>query len=128
MAAAAAVGEGAACGPRGAVAAFADGATAYCARLQFTDGAAWSRNAGLAPNPAVEEAMRQSGPRVGEQCIGADIGRTAVDAAGVAIVCDNYQWRPDVGQEPSHPWVDDQIAWTECLEEFTATKCQEMLN
>lgn len=99
--------EGAECGPRGALAVFADGVTAYCTRLQYTDGAAWSRDPQLAPNPAVEEAMRQAGPRLGAQCMGADIGRRAVDASGVAILCDNYVWRQDVGQEPRHPWVDD---------------------
>ncbi|MDV8001525.1 hypothetical protein [Rhodococcus sp. IEGM 1408] len=126
--AAAVVGEGAECGPRGAVAAFADGSTAYCARLQYTDGAAWSRDPNLAPNPSVEEAMRQAGPQIGDQCIGADIGRTAVDAYGNAILCDNYQWVLNVGQEPRHPWVEEQVKWTECLEEFTETECQEMLN
>lgn len=120
--------EGAACGPRGAVAVFADGTTAYCARLQYTDGAAWSRNPELAPNPAVEEAMRQAGPQLGDQCIGADIGRRSVDANGTAILCDNYMWRQDVGQEPRHPWVEDQIRWTECLEQATEEECRELLN
>lgn len=120
--------EGAECGPRGAVAVFADGTTAYCARLQYTDGAAWSRNPQLAPNPAVEEAMRQAGPQLGDQCIGADIGRRSVDANGTAILCDNYMWRQDVGQEPRHPWVEDQIRWTECLEQATEEECRELLN
>ena len=60
--------------------------------------------------------------------MGADIGRRGTDAAGTAIVCDNYEWRPDVGQRPSHPWVDDQVAFMECLEEFTQEECREMLN
>lgn len=120
--------EGVECGPRGAVAAFADGAAAYCARLQYTDGAAWSRDPALAPNPAVEEGFRQAGPAIGDQCIGADIGRTAVDAYGNAIVCDNYRWVLNVGQEPRHPWVEDQIEWAECLEQFTQEECQEMHN
>lgn len=126
--AAAVGGEGAECGPRGAVAVFADGSTAYCARLQYTDGAAWSRDPNLAPNPAAERSMRQAGPQIGDRCIGADIGRTAVDADGTSILCDNYQWAVNVGQEPRHPWVDEQVKWTECLEEFTETECQEMLN
>lgn len=118
------VNEGVACGPRGAVAAFADGSTAYCARLQYTDGAAWSRDPSLAPNPAVEESLRHAGPEIGDQCIGADIGRTAVDSYGNAIVCDNYRWVLNVGQEPRHPWVDDQVEWMECLEQFTLEECQ----
>ncbi|HMT49249.1 hypothetical protein [Dietzia sp. UBA5065] len=120
--------EGAECGPRGAVAAFADGATAYCARLQYTDGAAWSRDPNLAPNPAVEESVRLAGPQLGDGCIGADIGRTAVDADGNSILCDNYRWVLNVGQVPRHPWVEEQIKWTECLEEFTEEECRVMLN
>lgn len=69
-----------------------------------------------------------AGPQIGDFCMGADIGRKGVDAAGTAIVCDNYEWRPDVGQRPSHPWVDDQVAFMECLEEFTQEECREMLN
>ena len=106
---------------------FADGSTAYCARLQYTDGAAWSRDPALAPNPAAEEAFRRAGPQIGDRCIGADIGRTGVDANGTAIVCDNYMWQQDVGQEPSHPWADDQVRWTECLEAFTPEECREQL-
>lgn len=108
------VGEGAACGPRGAVASFADGTTAYCARLQYTDGAAWSRDPSLAPNPAASSAMAQAGPQIGDRCMGADIGRTGTDASGNAIVCDNYNWVLNVGQKPRHPWVEDQIKM--CLE------------
>ena len=122
------VAEGAECGPRGALAVFADGATAFCARLQYIDGAAWSRNPQLAPNPAVDEAMRQAGPQLGESCIGADIGRRAVDTSGVAILCDNYLWRQDVGQEARHPWVDDQVRWMECLEQSTEEECRDLLN
>ena len=78
-----------------------------------------------APPPPPPQA---AGPQIGDFCMGADIGRTGTDAAGTAIVCDNYEWRPDVGQRPSHPWVDGQIAWAECLEEFTQEECREMLN
>ncbi|UVE96513.1 hypothetical protein [Dietzia sp. B32] len=120
--------EGAECGPRGAQAVFADGVTAYCARLQYTDGAAWSRDPQLAPNPAANEAMRQAGPQLGDSCIGADIGRRAVDASGVAILCDNYLWRQDVGQEARHPWVDEQVRWMECLEQSTEEECRNLLN
>ena len=122
------VSEGAFCTPRGATAGFADGATAYCARLQYTDASAWSRDPSLAPNPEAEASLAQLGPQIGDSCIGADIGRRGTDAAGTAIVCDNYEWRPDVGQRPSHPWVDGQIAWAECLEEFTGEECREMIN
>lgn len=122
----AAVKEGAACGPRGATALFADGTTAYCARLQYTDGAAWSRNSSLAPNPNVPQ--QQYGPQIGEQCIGADIGRTSTDANGNAIVCDNYAWTLNVGQEPRHPWADSQREWNDCLEANTTEVCREMLN
>ncbi|MGA8547382.1 MAG: hypothetical protein WB785_19280 [Mycobacterium sp.] len=46
---------------------------------------------------------------VGEQCIGADIGRQDVAPDGQAIICDsNYQWEPYVGQTPSDPWVNAQ--------------------
>jgi hypothetical protein len=42
---------------------------------------------------------------VGEQCIGADIGRQDVAPNGQAIICDsNYQWEPYVGQTPVHSW------------------------
>ena len=46
---------------------------------------------------------------VGDQCIGADIGRRAVAPNGQAIICDsNYHWQPYVGQNPSDPWVSGQ--------------------
>jgi len=46
---------------------------------------------------------------VGEQCIGADIGRRDVAPNGQAIICDsNYQWEPYVGQTPNDPWVTGQ--------------------
>lgn len=127
-AAAAPVSEGVECGPIGAVAAFADGATAYCSRLQYTDSGAWSRDPTLAPNPAVSSAIAQSGPQIGDQCIGADIGRTATDANRNAILCDNYRWVMDVGQEPQHPWVDDQVEFTECLEQNTQEECRTAHN
>lgn len=124
---AAVVGEGTYCSPRGAVATFNDGATAYCARMQYTDASVWSRNASLAPNP-VPPASAAAGPQIGEFCIGADIGRTAVDTYGNAIVCDNYAWVLDAGQTPSHPWVDGQREWSDCLESHTEDECREMLN
>lgn len=126
--AASVVAEGAECGPRGAVAVFADGSTAYCARLQYTDGAAWSRDPSLAPNPAVSTMLQQSGPQIGDRCIGADIGRTGTDANGTAIICDNYQWVPNVGQVPRHPWVEEQLRWTECLETRTEAECRVATN
>jgi hypothetical protein len=46
---------------------------------------------------------------VGEQCIGADIGRRDVAPNGQAIICDsNYNWEPYVGQTPNDPWVTAQ--------------------
>jgi hypothetical protein len=46
---------------------------------------------------------------VGDQCIGADIGRRAVAPNGQAIICDsNYHWTPYVGQNPGDPWVTGQ--------------------
>ncbi|MGC5247762.1 hypothetical protein ACPXB3_12645 [Gordonia sp. DT219] len=119
--------EGALCASRGAVAVFADGAAAYCARLQGTDGGAWSRDPDLAPNPALSQAQTPSAPGLGDSCIGADIGRTATDANGTAIVCDNYQWVPNTGQTPRHPWADDQREWTDCLQTHSADECREIL-
>ena len=69
-----------------------------------------------------------TGPQIGDQCIGADIGRTGVDAHGNAIICDNYAWVLNVGQTPSHPWVDGQREWSDCLESYTEDDCREMLN
>lgn len=41
---------------------------------------------------------------VGEQCIGADIGRQDVASSGQAIICDsNYHWEPYVGQTQMIP-------------------------
>lgn len=97
---------------------------AYCSRLAGTDGAAWSRSPGVAPNPGVPTTP--VGPSLGDRCIGADIGRTATDAAGNSIVCDNYQWQLDTGQEPSHPWADEQRKWTECLETNSVERCREI--
>ncbi len=46
---------------------------------------------------------------VGEQCIGADIGRQDVAPNGQTIICDsNYRWEPYVGQTPNDPWVSGQ--------------------
>lgn len=78
--------------------------------------------------PQVPQTPEITGPQLGDQCIGADIGRTAVAADGTAIMCDNYMWQLNQGQTPSHPWVDGQIAWSECLETNTAEQCRELLN
>ncbi len=43
-------------------------------------------------------------------------------------MCDNYVWQLNQGQTPSHPWVDGQREWAECLESFTTEECREMLN
>ena len=46
---------------------------------------------------------------VGEQCIGADIGRRNVAPNGQAIICDSdYHWEPYIGQTPNDPWVTAQ--------------------
>ncbi|WLP92187.1 hypothetical protein [Gordonia sp. NB41Y] len=119
--------EGSLCASRGSIAVFADGATAYCARLQYTDALAWSRDPDLAPNPT-PPVQTPVGPSIGDTCIGADIGRTATDSNGTAIVCDNYVWVPNVGQTPRHPWADNQTAWTECIKTHTTDECREMLN
>lgn len=81
-----------------------------------------------APVPEAPQVPQVTGPQLGDQCIGADIGRTAVAADGTAIMCDNYMWQLNQGQTPSHPWVDGQIAWSECLETNTAEQCRELLN
>lgn len=46
---------------------------------------------------------------VGEQCIGADIGRKDLTPSGQVIICDsNYRWEPYTGQTPTDPWVAGQ--------------------
>jgi hypothetical protein len=80
-----------------------------------------------APVPAPAPAPVVTGPQLGDQCIGADIGRTAVAADGTAIMCDNYVWLLNQGQTPSHPWVDGQREWAECVENATTEECREML-
>lgn len=46
---------------------------------------------------------------VGDQCIGADIGRKDVSPDGQPIICDSsYTWQPYVGQTPNDPWVTAQ--------------------
>lgn len=112
----------------GATALFADGTTAYCSQLQYTDGAVWSRDPNLAPNPAVTVPPEPIGPSIGDRCIGADIGMTAVDPNGTPIMCDNHQWVIDQGQEPSHPWADGQREWADCTAIHTAEECREILH
>lgn len=73
-------------------------------------------------------ATAPTGPQLGDQCIGADIGRTSVGAGGTPIMCDNYVWQVDNGQTPSHPWVDGQIEWGNCIAEKTAEECRAELN
>ncbi len=65
---------------------------------------------------------------MGQPCIGADTGRTATDSDGTPIVCDDYVWKPDVGQTPRHPWADDQSAWADCLKSHSTEECRTMLN
>lgn len=119
------------CGPLGATAQFADGSTAYCARLAGTDGGVWAREPGVAPNPNLPqqtpEQPAQTGPSLGAPCIGAEIGRTATDANGNPIICNDYQWQPNEGQTPSHPWADDQREWAECRQTRTEEECRSAL-
>ncbi|MFW0783924.1 hypothetical protein AAFP35_05335 [Gordonia sp. CPCC 206044] len=72
-------------------------------------------------------AQTPSGPSIGQQCPGADIGRTATDPNGTAIVCDNYVWAPDTGQTPRHRWADDQRAWTDCIATHSPAECRRIL-
>lgn len=81
-----------------------------------------------AAGPGNTENSQPQGPEVGDPCIGADIGKTAIDDGGNPILCDNYSWAIDNGQEPTHPWVDDQRAWAECTELHTQDECRELLN
>jgi hypothetical protein len=63
--------------------------------------------ASVTPGAAIAEPRAEH--VVGEQCIGADIGRQDVAPNGQAIICDsNYHWEPYVGQTPNDPWVTDQ--------------------
>ncbi|QTI71565.1 hypothetical protein J6U32_07975 [Gordonia polyisoprenivorans] len=82
------------------------------------------------PNPAPPQTQTPTtaaAPTIGQSCIGADIGRTATDPNGTAIVCDDYQWVPDTGQTPQHPWADNQREWTECIQTHTTDECREIL-
>lgn len=92
----------------------------------------WSYDPSLAPNTlgtnSAPEPQAAAGPQIGDFCPGADIGRTAVDAYGNAIMCDNYAWVLNVGQTPRHPWVDDQVAWSDCLQTATEDECRARLN
>ncbi|WP_287001306.1 MULTISPECIES: hypothetical protein [Gordonia] len=121
------VNEGAQCSPIGATALFTDGSTAYCSRLAGTDAAVWSSVQGVAPNPNLPQTAT-SGPSLGDQCIGADIGRTTVDANGNAVICTNYQWQLNTGQTPEHRWADDQRAWSDCIQTKTTEECRAELN
>lgn len=68
------------------------------------------------------------GPRLGDACIGANIGVRATASDGAGIICDNYSWQVDVGQSPTDPWVDGQIAWSECVAEKTVEECRAEFN
>ncbi len=68
------------------------------------------------------------GPALGDACIGANIGVRATADDRTGIICDNYSWQADVGQEPSHPWVDGQIEWGNCIAEKTVEECRAELN
>lgn len=66
--------------------------------------------------------------RLGDSCIGADIGRTAVDPAGNRIICNNYSWQINRGQQARHPWADEQTAWSSCIQQHTTAECRQRLN
>ena len=118
------VAEGTECGPRGATAVLSDGSTAYCARLAGTDGAAWSRDPNLAPNPALAD----SSVYAGAPCHGYQTGSFAYDASGTQLVCNNYTWEQNVGQKPGTKWGDGQREWAECMETKTQDECREQVN
>lgn len=67
-------------------------------------------------------------PQLDDSCIGADIGRTATDTRGNRIICDNYRWELNRGQQPRHPWADDQQAWTDCIQHHSTADCRQRLN
>lgn len=80
------------------------------------------------PTQTVQPPAPPAGPVLGAPCIGADAGKTAVDPNGVAIMCDEYRWRENVGQTPRHSWADNQTKWHECTQTHTQDQCREMLN
>ncbi len=118
------VGEGVACSWRGATAVFSDGAVAYCARLAGTDALVWSRNATVAPNPA----LGTSTVSAGTPCHGYQTGSYAYDASGTQLICTDYMWQVNVGQRPKTDWGDGQREWAECLESNTQAECRRRLN
>lgn len=81
-----------------------------------------------AESATAEPGVPAAGPVLGDPCIGADTGKTAVDPGGTAIVCDDYRWREDTGQTPGHSWADDQAEWMECLETHTRDECRALLH
>lgn len=121
--------------PRKTVTVFASASTtpsssvpATAAALPTTDE---TGTTAVSPNPAPPQTQTPTttaAPTIGQSCIGADIGRTATDPNGTAIVCDNYQWVPNTGQTPQHPWADDQREWTECIQTHTTDECREILD
>ena len=118
------VGEGVGCGYPGTTAVFADGATAFCARLAGTDGYVWSRTAEVAPNPALAEPDVAAGM----PCHGYQTGAFAYDASGTQLVCSEYVWQVNVGQRPHTEWGDGQREWAECIQTQTEDECREQLN
>ncbi|MFW0793260.1 hypothetical protein AAFP30_05565 [Gordonia sp. CPCC 205515] len=82
----------------------------------------------LGVGPGAADASPTGGPQLGQRCIGADIGRTALDARGNSIICDNYRWRLNHGQRARHPWVDDQVEWAECTAKHSVEWCRQQLN
>jgi len=63
--------------------------------------------AGVTASTATAEPLAEHA--VGDQCMGADIGRKDIAPNGQPIICDsNYTWEPNVGQVPNDPWVTAQ--------------------
>ena len=112
--------EGVECGPRGSPSVSADGTQGDCARRAGTDGAVWSRNAALAPNPALAEP----GVVAGAPCAGYQTGAFAYDASGTQLVCSEYVWQVNTGQRPHTEWGDGQREWAECTQTKTVEECR----
>lgn len=110
---AASVVEGDYCAPRDATAVFADGTTAYCARLQYSGATVWSRNPDLAPNPAMD-SLFDVRPDIGLACESDNVGGAATDPAGRHIVCNGAVWVPiDSAPQMGEPCASTNIGRTE---------------
>ncbi|MUL68328.1 hypothetical protein BOO86_27925 [Mycobacterium sp. CBMA 234] len=78
-------------------------------RIAVVVGAFAAAQAGTGVGMTVAAAAPMAQHVVGEQCIGAEIGRKDLTPSGQVIICDgNYRWEPYAGQTPSDPWVAGQ--------------------